>query len=406
MKDRLKGLFEERAKVSAEQRALLDAAATEKRSMNDTEEASYDKLEARFLAIDKEIGLLQTQEERAKKLAESAYQQGQSTDKQESEEQRYAKVFESYLRFGMGRLSPEERSVMQQSFVENRAQSVGTNSAGGFTVPIGFSGELEKAIKYFGPMLNVGRTMVTSTGNLINWPTVNDTANVGGLIAENADHAASVTDVAFANLQLTAYGFTSGIVKVSNELLQDSAFDMSVELSALLGERLGRALNTFFTTGTGSSQPQGVVTGASAGITAGASAITADNLLDLQHSVDRAYRLNGRYMMNDTTLAAVRKLKDTTNQYLWQVGDMRTGAPGTIFGLPYEINNDMAGVATTNKSVLFGDFQKFVIRQALGIQLVRLEERFADFNQTGFLAISRFDSRVIQPAAIKVLAHA
>ena len=137
--------------------------------------------------------------------------------------------------------------------------------------------------------------------------------------AENTQD--SEQDMTFGVMTLDAYKYTSKIVRVSVELLQDSAFNLGAELGSLLGERLGRIQNTHATTGTGSSQPNGVVTASALGKTAAsATAITTDEIIDLFHSVDRAYRGNSSFMAADSTVAAIRKLKDGDSQYLWQPG--------------------------------------------------------------------------------------
>ncbi|NBS71474.1 phage major capsid protein, partial [bacterium] len=245
----------------------------------------------------------------------------------------------------------------------------------------------------------------TASGNPIDIPTVDDTSNNGELVAENAAYATQ--DVTFSKVTLNAYKFTSKLVLASLELLQDSAIDVATILGNLLGERIGRSQLGYFTTGTGSSQPQGAVTGSAAGVTsASATAIAVDDLLGLVHSVDRAYRDAGAFMMHDSVLLAVRKLKDSTNQPIFTQSYI-VGEPDRLFGYPVVINNSMAStVATTNKTVLFGDWSKFVIRDALDIQLVRSDERYMEYGQSAFVALARSDSKVTISSAIKRLTQA
>lgn len=329
-------------------------------------------------------------------------------------------VFKRAVQFGPQSLNVEERAVFSEKILsrtlpdEVRAQSAGTTTAGGFTVPEGFLPEITKTMAIWGPMLDgsIVREIVTSGGNPLPWPTVDDTANVAGLTAENA---ASPTDgsedVTFGQKQLDAYVYRSGVVQVPVELLQDSAFDMQSLLNELLGERIARAGNAALTTGTGIGQPNGIVTASAQGkVAAAAAAITADEIIDLLHSVDPAYRGSpkARFMFHDTTLAAIRKLKDGQGNYLWQLGDVRSGSPSTLLGQSYSINNAMADVGSgvNSRVMVFGDFNKYIVRRVREFNLVVMRERFAELLQTGFLAWNRLDGELSDTAAIKHLALA
>lgn len=278
---------------------------------------------------------------------------------------------------------------------ERRALSKGTTTAGGHTVPASFMNDLEVAMLAFGGVRQVATVMRTDNGQSLPYPTMNDTGNSGALLAENAQ-AASDTDMTFGVKTLGAYKFTSKIVLVSYELLEDSAFDLSTYLAAALGERLGRAQNAYATTGTGSSQPAGIVTGSTIGKTAAATnAITADELVGLQHSVDPAYRQNAGWMMHDAIVLALRLLKDSEGVYLWRAG-LADNRPDTLLGQPLTINQSMASsMAADAKTVLYGDFSKMLIREVRDIRLRRMVERYGDYDQDGFVAFLRFDSIVL-----------
>lgn len=334
----------------------------------------------------------------------------------ENEGPTYDDVFVKAVRFGTAELSAEERSVLQTGRadlpLEARAQAAGTAAAGGYTVPVGFSGELEKSLKAWGPMwdADIVRELNTSTGAKIQWPTVDDTAKTGTLKAENAavtDTGAG--DVAFGSKDLDAFVYATDMVRVPIELLKDSAFDMETLLKDLFSERLGRVANAALTTGTGTAQPNGIVTAATLGKTAaGAAAITSDELIDLVHSVDPAYRASPkcRFMFNDTTLATIRKLKDGQGNYLWQMGDVRTGEPSRILAQPYSVNQAMASIATGQKTILFGDFSKYIVRKVLDFDILTLRERYAEFFQVGMVGFKRFDGELINTAAVKYLIQA
>jgi HK97 family phage major capsid protein len=312
-------------------------------------------------------------------------------------------------------LSPTHRfKQMQHEFRDRhpallkRDLNVTTATDGQETIPQGFVPRLERAMLAFGGMLQVAEVMNTASGNDLPWPTANDTTNKGALLAEATTIGSSV-DPAFSSVTLEAFKYSSKPVLVSAELLQDSAFDLNQILADMLGERLGRILNEHFTTGTGSAQPNGIVTAAATGVTGGVSAtpaITGDNLIDLIHSVDPAYRTGARFMMADSTIALVRKLKDGDNQYLWQPG-LQAGVPDRLLGYSVTINQDMADPAASAKSVLFGDLSKYKIRQVRGIRMRRLVERYADTDQEAFIAFIRADGDLLDAGVdpVKLFVH-
>lgn len=317
-------------------------------------------------------------------------------------------------------LNQEEVTIMRS--LEKRAQSVGTTTAGGFTVPQGFIARVDRKLKLISPFFSEDMASATSeaenifdfirtdTGNDLPMPTNDDTANTGELLAENTDAFANATDLVFAQVTLKAYKYNAKPMKVSNELLNDSGVDIEGLIADTLATRIGRIVNTHFTTGDNTAKPQGIVTGATAGkTTASATAITFPEIIDLVHSVDAAYRKSGsvRFMLNDLILAYLKKqtIGSSTNDSrpLWQPG-YATGAPDTIDGHRYLINNDMASaLATTNITMLFGDMKKYMVRQVNGYIVKRLNERFADFDQTAWLMFARFDGRFANTSAIKKL---
>lgn len=320
-------------------------------------------------------------------------------------DEKRAAAFNGFLRRGIEDLAPEQRQILR----EMRAQEVGTDSKGGYLVPDQFQAELVKSLKAWGPMLDPGvtRMMMTATGASIAWPTMNDTSNEGAIIAENTQ--VSLSEIAFGTKTIGAYKYTSGVVLVSAELLQDSALNVESIVRDAMGERIGRIANKHLTIGDGSDKPNGVVNAATA-YTSGvaAAALTFDNLIDLQHDVDPAYRNDPsvRWMFNDSTLKVLRKIKDGENRYIWQPADVKTGAPATILDKPYEINQAMASVGASAKSVAFGAFNRYVTRMVKEFAIRRLVERYADYDQVGFIGFTRLDGELLDTAAIKVLQHA
>lgn len=386
-----KELREQRAKIVAEARELIagENISAENESRFDSLMAEADKLKAR---IDREERAVEAERELAAKIEMRAERDGVSVVEAGDRAEREKRTFEKWIRGGMESLDAEERNFM----AERRAQSVGTASAGGYTVPEGFYAVLTEALKSYGGMREVSTLVATASGNDMPMPTVNDTSNKGAILAENTQ--ISEQDVAFGSKTLKAYKYTSKLIRVSYELLQDSAFDMNVYLGRALGERIARITNEHFTTGTGSSQPVGLLAatgGAPEGAeTAAAGAIAYGDLVELEHSVDPAYRRNGAWMMADSTVKAIKKLVDSEGRPLWVPG-FAVGEPDTILGYRYVINQDMPAIAGSAKAVTFGDHSAYHIRDVIGGQLVRLNERYADYLQVGFMAYSRHDGLLL-----------
>lgn len=320
-----------------------------------------------------------------------------------------ARAFDRYCRFGVEALSAEEKQVMKNRYRVLpgeggvRAAQTVTTTGGGYLIPQGFSDQLDVALKQWGGMLRAAEIVNTESGNPLPWPTVNDTSNVGELLGINTQ--AANQDFTFGIVTLGAFKYSSKVVLVPIELLQDSYFDLNSFLAANLGQRIGRIVNLHLTTGTGTGQPNGVVTAATSGkvgTTGQTLTVIYDDLIDLQHAVDPAYRLSPKaaYMMNDGSLKVVKKIKDTTGRPLWLPYEGAVLVPGganmdTLLGYPLVINQDVASMAANAKSILFGDFSKYKVRRVLDIMVLRLVERYADFGQVGFLCFSRYDGNLI-----------
>lgn len=276
-----------------------------------------------------------------------------------------------------------------------------STSVGGYTIQDALMREVEIALLAYGGMRQVSTVIRTDTGGPLPIPTVNDTTNVGALIAENT--TVSTQDVAFGQLVLDAYKYTSKAVLVSVELMQDNSVNLPQLLGRLLGERIGRITNTHFTTGTGTGQPNGVVAAATfaQAATGNTTGITFANLVALYHALDPAYRTNAKFMMNDNSLSKIKLLVDSQGRPLWIPG-LVTGAPDTILGSPYVINQDMASMTISAKSILFGDFSKYLIRDVRDITLLRLDERYAEFLQVAFLAFMRTDGDLLNAGTVPI----
>ena len=287
------------------------------------------------------------------------------------------------------------RGGVTSTATDLRALGVAVPTAGGFGVADEDMAGIETAMKFYGGMRQAGCTVLrTTTGADLPVPTVDDTSNTGEQLGENT--VVSEQDVTMGQKVLRAYIYSSKLVRVSYALLQDASFPIETWLNERLGERLGRITNQKFTTGSGAATPEGVVTGSTycGTTTASATAITWDELVDLELSVDRAYRQRSKYMFSDATLKLLKKQVDGISRPLWVPG-IAVREPDTINGYPYVINSDMASPIASAKAVLYGDFEAYWIRDVTDITLVRLTERYADYLQVGFMAFSRHDGQLI-----------
>lgn len=436
----IKTLTEKRKTLIANSRALLEKAEGEGRAMNAEEDTQWNTMNAEITQLKNRIDRihqLEQQEAAMNTIVDHGLGQGGSAVGlggipggddpnivknvdaawntiingwcRAEKDVRYKKSFKNRLsqaqkvlpqvniqnrRLRM-RLEIANYQALRQQILRNAAMST-TAAAGGYTIPQGFVAALEEAMLYFGPMLQVADIMRTPTGNVLPWPTTNDTANTGVLLSEATTIGSSVA-ATFSQVLFNAYKFSSQPIIISEELLNDSAFDLSGLLGRTCGTRLGRAGNTYLTTGlgSGSNQPKGIVTAASAGLTfASASAIAYDEVITLEHAVGLAYRQRMSYMCNDATVLALRKLKDSQGRYLWMDG-ANAGQPDKLNARPLYINPDMAGIATTNKSLIAGDFSYFKVRMVGEIRSRRLSERYADLDQEAFIAFMRMDSNIL-----------
>lgn len=282
-----------------------------------------------------------------------------------------------------------------EALQESRALSAFTLSTGGATVPETLIRSLEMNMLAFGGVRQVAETITTGSGERMAWPTADDTSNSGEMLGESTSVGSSV-EPTFGAVYWDAYKFSSKPILVPYELLQDSVFNLPQVLGEMLGERLGRITASKHTTGTGASEPKGIVTASTAGkTTAAATAITFDEVKDLIHSIDPAYRSGASFLMHDSVWMYLTKLKDGNARYFIQ-DDVTSGSVSRLFGYPVYISQDMAStVATGNKTMLFGQLGRHKIRRVAGVRLYRLQERYRDLDQDAFVAFVREDSNLL-----------
>lgn len=285
-----------------------------------------------------------------------------------------------------------------------RGLTKGGSGSGAELVPQSFAATFELAMLATSPMLAYVDTMTTSTGEPLLWPLGNDSAVEGAIAAESVDiNAVTQTDPVLTRLTLGAYDYHSRFLKVTEQLLRDAVINVDQIIAQMLGERLGRILLKHFTIGTGSSQPTGVVVDAVAGRTAAsATAISTVDLIELQHSVDPAYRGNGIFMAHDNIIKTLRLLNDTTGRPLWASG-LRDAIPDTILGQPIVYNQYMASAVTTGLiTMVYGDLSYYKVRRVGTMSMRRLVERFAETREVGFIGYVSADGRMSKWASSTV----
>jgi HK97 family phage major capsid protein len=334
------------------------------------------------------------------KITEAAARRGSEV----GADKRAVQLYEKFLRQG-------EKAITADEWREIRAtMSTTTTTEGGYTVQSEVASRLIDALKAFGGMREASTILRTAMGNDMSFPTSDGTAEVGELIAQNT--TATAADPSFSTVALPVYKFSSKIVAVPFELLQDSEINIAAFVEKRLGQRLGRVTNTYFTTGTGTSQPAGIAARASSGkvgTTGQTTTVIFDDLVDLVHSVDPEYRKGPcRFMMNDASLKIVRKLKDSQNRPVFLPGyDGLGGAMGdSLLGYGITINQDAATMAANAKSIFFGDFSYYTIRDVMAAQLFRFEDSaYAKLGQVGFLMWMRAGGNLLDTGAVKYYAN-
>lgn len=398
---------EKRANIWDQMKGIMDTADRENRDLTGDEIQTYDRLESDLDALGADIERREKHENRESQFARVVEEHVAEAPSAKNALTDYDKAFYSWLR---GDESLETKAALRSGFdgdAVKMAAGVGTGAAGGYTVAPQFRDKLVQVMKWYGPMLDEAEVITTATGANLQWPVNDDTANVGAILGENTQVAEQ--DVTFSTNSIDSYMYTSKLVRASYQLMQDSEMDFEGWLTARLGERLGRILNQHFTTGTGVSQPDGIVTGSTVGATSTGSlattgGITYDSLVDLVESLDPAYGGAGglKFMGHQSARKAIRKIKDSQGRPIWEPS-IQAGTPDLLLGYQFRLNNDLDTMAQGSKSLLFGNIkQAYVIRLVSGVVTLKLVERYADFLQNAFLAFQRADGTLQDANAVKV----
>ncbi|MGL5734956.1 MAG: phage major capsid protein, partial [Beijerinckiaceae bacterium] len=320
-----------------------------------------------------------------------------------------ARAHAKWLKGGDAALNADDWAAIRNTM------STTTGSEGGHTVPTEVASTVIDALKAYGGIRRVADVISTSDGATMSFPTSDGTTEEGEIIGENA--TATDQDVAFGTVPLATYKFSSKVVTVPWELLQDAAVDVEAFVNARIITRLGRITNKMFTIGTGTGQPFGLSVAAPIGVTAAngstqVTAVTYDSLVNTQHSVDPAYRERGTcsWMFNDNTQREVRKIRDGSQRPIFAPG-YETGNPGgeidRLLGAPITINQHMPDMAASAKSILFGDFKGYVIRDVMATTLFRFtDSAYSKKGQVGFLAWMRSGGNLIDAGAVRAFRNA
>ena len=391
-------LREKRAKAWEAAKAFLDSHRNDKGVLSAEDDAAYTRMEQEITDLGKEISRMERREALDAQLNLPVNQpltgkplNGRETAKTGRATDEYRQNFWNMMR---------SKTPMPQ--VVNALQ-IGTDSEGGYLVPDEYERTLVEALEEENVFRQLAKVIRTSSGDR-KIPVV-ATKGTASWIDEEGAYLES--DDAFGQVSIGAYKVGT-MIKVSEELLNDSVFDLEAYISREFARRIGAKEEESFFTGDGSGKPLGVLAatgGAETGVTAAsATAITADELIDLFYSLKAPYRRNAVWVLNDSTIKAIRKLKDNQGQYLWQPS-LTAGAPDLLLGKPVRTSAYMPAIAADAKTVAFGDFSYYWIADRQGRSFKRLNELYAATGQVGFLASQRVDGKLVLPEAIKVLAQ-
>ncbi len=385
-----------RAKAWDAAKAFLDSKRGADGLLSAEDVATYEKMEADVVNLGKEIDRLERQQALDAELnrpvntpitGKPAAPAGEEKTGRATEE--YRKSFWNVMRSKMP--SPEVMNALQ----------VGTDSEGGYLVPDEFERTLVEALEEQNIFRTLAHVIQTSSGDR-KIPVV---ASKGSASWVDEEGAIPESDDSFGQVSIGAYKLGT-MIKVSEELLNDSVFDLEAYISREFARRIGNKEEEAFFTGDGTGKPLGVLAetgGAEVGVTAAAAAaFTADEIFDLFYSLKAPYRRSAVFVMNDASVKALRKLKDNNGQYLWQPS-LTAGAPDTLLNRPVYTSAFMPALAAGAKSILFGDLSYYWVADRQGRSFRRLGELYAPTGQVGFLATQRVDGKLILPEAVKVM---
>jgi HK97 family phage major capsid protein len=394
---RLAELREQRVDLHQQMDTIITTADTEERSLSAEDQQTLERLEGEFRALTTDI-------ERRERLAgfdtnltggvpqpEEPSSTSQRSNPCDTEE--YRAAIDAYIRRGENRLTDEQRSTLQ----------VGVDADGGFTVAEEWA-SLQDHLRENAIMRSLARVVSTSTGGTFHIPKVAADAAKPVATAENAQIANDASEFTELTLGATKY---ARITKGSLEMVQDSNFDVAGFVAEELGRSLGLATDEQYMVGTGDGDPapQGLFPGATLGVTNAAS-IGYDEIISLIYSLTSPYRANAAFLTHDLTVAALRKLKDTTNRPLWEP-NVQVGEPDRLLGYPLHTSQFAPQIGAGNRPIAFGDYRRaYWIRDVAGISIQYLDQLYAENDQVGWKGRLRTSGAIVDDRAVRVLSIA
>lgn len=412
--DNIKLLREQRAEIVRELNKLAEEVQRDDRSFTDDERNQFDKLETEQSTLQNKIETIErTERTKALQLPDNKnsvnYRPNAISEKDKD------LAFRSWALYqgGFGsKLTDRHREAVNKTGVDLgsstytfRAQTVGTAGEGGNLLNGSLFQGLEQQLKYYSGVRANATIVKTTDGNPIHWAFTNNTSRLAAIVGENT--TTSNTAITYSKISIGSFTYRSAVYPLSIELAQDASFDIGSHIGEVLAESVGRKLNADYTSGAGTTLPFGVLTDCtSAATTAATTDVTFNELIDLYHSVDIAYRDKAKWMMNDATVAALRKKVDDNSRPLFL--DMNQGyANGgglTLLGKEIIVNNSCPSLTAAAKgAVSFGDFSKYVIRDVSEIQVKVLNELYMLDGSIAFVVFYRGDAKLTNTVAVKCL---
>lgn len=391
-------LREKRAKAWEAAKAFLDSHRTDKGVLSAEDDATYSRMEQEITDLGKEISRMERLEALDAQMKKPVNQPLTGKPMSSRTIERTGRASDEYRTSFWDMM----RSKAPLPSVVNALQE-GTDSEGGYLVPDEYERTLVEALEEENVFRQLAKVIRTSSGDR-KIPVV---ATKGTASWIDEEGAYTESDDSFGQVSIGAYKVGT-MIKVSEELLNDSVFDLESYIAKEFARRIGAKEEEAFFTGDGSGKPLGILAvtgGAQTGVTAASStAVTADELMDLFYSLKSPYRKKAVWVLNDSTIKAVRKLKDSTGQYLWQPS-LVAGTPDTLLGRPVKTSAYMPVIAAGAKTIAFGDFSYYWIADRQGRSFKRLNELYAANGQVGFLGSQRVDGKLVLSEAVKVLAQ-
>ena len=378
-------------------KAFLEAKRQNDGTLSVEDDAVYTKMENDILALGKEISRLEKLEEMDRELSKPVNTPITAKPETNKVDQKTGKASKNYN----DAFWKQARNGGYMNIEVKNALEEGVDSEGGYLVPDEFEHTLIDALTEENIFRKNAHVFTTSSGS----HKIPIVATKGTASWIDEEGAVPESDDSFGQVSIEAHKVGT-LIKVSEELLNDSAFNLEAYFTTEFARRINDKEEDAFFNGNGTGKPTGIFNatgGAQTGVTTGSSTtITADEIIDLFYSLKAPYRKKAIWVLNDTTVKIIRKLKDGTGNYLWQPS-LTAGSPDTILGRPVYTSQFVPEVAAGNKTVAFGDFSYYWIGDRQGITFRRLNEKYADTCQVGFLATKRLDGKLVLPEAIKVL---